>query len=167
VDELNPIEWAIRPFRRYADFSGRAPRAEYWWYVLAVGLVGLLLGLVDVLLLHRLAYGYYGPLGLAFTLAAIIPGLAVLVRRLHDTERSGWWALIRVPSYALLAAGWSPLQFITVLKMLPVPLAIVAAIAWCGVAIAVFVFMVLPGTEGPNRYGPDPYGRDQLEEVFA
>jgi uncharacterized membrane protein YhaH (DUF805 family) len=70
--------------RKYADFSGRASRPEYWWFVLFVFGVGLLLHFVS----HLLA-------GL-FHLGMLIPGLAAASRRLHDTNRSGWWQLIGI-----------------------------------------------------------------------
>jgi uncharacterized membrane protein YhaH (DUF805 family) len=164
---MTPISWALRPFKRYADFKGRASRAEYWWFALTVGVTGLLLGFLDAALLHARAYGNYGPLGLSFTLACIVPGLAVLVRRLHDTDRSGWWALVRIPSYAFLLVGGSPLQAQTVIKLLPTPIFVVAALIWGVVGFAVFLFLVSEGDGEPNRYGPDPYGPDELQQVFA
>jgi uncharacterized membrane protein YhaH (DUF805 family) len=164
---MSPIEWALRPFKRYAEFSGRAPRAEYWWYVLAVGVTGLVLGLIDVLVLRRLIYGNYGPLGLVFTLGILVPGLAVLVRRLHDIDRSGWWALVKAPSYGLILWKGSPFAAMAVLKGLGTPLAVILVLAWLGAAFTVFLFTITEGTGDSNRFGPDPYGPDQLEEVFA
>ena len=69
-------------FTKYADFGGRAMRSEYWWWVLFTIVVGIALALVS----HLVA-------GL-FHLAVLIPSLAVAVRRLHDTGKSGWWLLI-------------------------------------------------------------------------
>ena len=69
-------------FSKYADFKGRASRPEYWWFILFIVVVGLLLSGVS----HVLS-------GL-FTLATLIPSLAAAARRLHDTNRSGWWQLI-------------------------------------------------------------------------
>lgn len=167
MQDTNPIQWAVRPFQRYADFNGRAPRAEYWWYVLSTGIVGLLLGVVDAAFLSGHMYGKYGPLGLSFTIACVVPGLAVLIRRLHDTDRSGWWALVRIPSYAFILSGSSPTAFAAELKAVPITALIILVIAWIGVSFTVFLFVINAGTEGANRYGPDPYGPDQLEEVFA
>jgi uncharacterized membrane protein YhaH (DUF805 family) len=74
---------------RYANFTGRARRAEYWWFALFQVLVLVLAEIVDY------AVGS-GPAILTFlaTLALILPSLAVSVRRLHDTGKSGWWILI-------------------------------------------------------------------------
>ncbi|WP_424968224.1 DUF805 domain-containing protein [Dinoroseobacter sp. S375] len=75
-------------FRKYADFSGRATRPEYWWFFLFY-----LLGSVVLSILES-GLGTGGILGAAFSIALFMPLLAALVRRLHDTHRSGWWALL-------------------------------------------------------------------------
>ena len=69
-------------FSKYADFNGRASRPEYWWFALFIFLVSAALSMVS----HVLP-------GI-FALATLLPSLAVAARRLHDTERSGWWLLI-------------------------------------------------------------------------
>jgi uncharacterized membrane protein YhaH (DUF805 family) len=79
-------------FRQYATFSGRARRSEFWYWFLFVVLVGIVTAnLDDVLNLDFVAGGYYGWISMIVSLALVIPGLAVLFRRLHDTDRSGWW----------------------------------------------------------------------------
>lgn len=67
---------------KYVDFNGRAARPEYWYFVLFVFLGQILLGLL------------YRPASVAFSLGVLLPNLAVGARRLHDTDRSGWWLLI-------------------------------------------------------------------------
>jgi uncharacterized membrane protein YhaH (DUF805 family) len=75
-------------------FEGRARRREYWFFVLFYILISVVLSMVDrVLGLYNEAYGM-GPLGGIFCLAVLIPSIAVGVRRLHDTGRTGWWLLI-------------------------------------------------------------------------
>ena len=71
----------------YAGFSGRARRSEYWWF----SLFGFLVGLVAAVLDGALSLGFLYPLAV---LALLLPSLAVGVRRLHDTGRSGWWMLL-------------------------------------------------------------------------
>ncbi len=75
-------------FERYAVFEGRAGRAEYWWFFLANLIISFVLqaiaGVSNALLI----------LAVVYSLAVLIPGLAVAVRRLHDTNKSGWWILI-------------------------------------------------------------------------
>ena len=78
-------------FRNYATFSGRASRAEYWWWVLFYILVSILLAAIDVV-----AFGSHaeGPFSGVWGLVTLLPALAVSVRRLHDIGRTGWWMLI-------------------------------------------------------------------------
>lgn len=99
-------------FRKYVDFRGRAPRSEYWYWMLFTFVAGAALQLVS--------QGLAG----AFALATLLPGLAVGARRLHDIDRSAWWLLI---------------AFIPVIGV-----------------IVLIVFACTRGTDGPNRFGPDP-----------
>jgi uncharacterized membrane protein YhaH (DUF805 family) len=69
-------------FRKYADFTGRAVRPEYWYFVLFVLIVQIILRFI------------YAPLSILFALAVLVPQIAVGARRLHDTGRSGWWLLL-------------------------------------------------------------------------
>ena len=73
--------------KKYAEFNGRARRSEYWYFVLFNFIVSLGLGMVD-------AFTGVGFLNYVYSLAVIIPGIAVSIRRLHDTGRSGWWLLV-------------------------------------------------------------------------
>lgn len=103
------MEWMLLPLRRYARFSGRARPKEYWMFVLFLLLCLILLSIVEGALglsttEHWVRRGPWwasagastrgGPLTGLFMLAMLIPYLAVAVRRLHDTDRSGWWLLI-------------------------------------------------------------------------
>jgi uncharacterized membrane protein YhaH (DUF805 family) len=88
------MEWYLKVLKQYATFSGRARRMEYWMFVL----FNLIFAIVAMTLDNVLGINFgeipYGPLYVIYGLAVFIPGLAVLVRRLHDTGRSGWWFLI-------------------------------------------------------------------------
>ncbi|HVM22463.1 MAG TPA: DUF805 domain-containing protein [Sphingomicrobium sp.] len=91
---LSPIDWAKRPLQKYADFSGRAPRAEYWWFALAVVVAYIVAGIIEGIVgINTMLAGVYGPLTALLALALLVPSLAVGVRRLHDTNRSAWWLL--------------------------------------------------------------------------
>lgn len=109
----------------YATFSGRARRSEFWWFQLAYLLASFVAGMIDALIFGT------GPDSAAIvapilSLSLLLPSLAVWVRRLHDTDRTGWWLLlILVPFLGI---------------------------------IVLLVFAVLRGTDGPNRFGPDPLG---------
>ena len=69
-------------FTKYADFNGCASRPEFWWWVLFTFVASVALGTVS----H--------PLSWAFSIAILLPNIAVSARRLHDTDRSGWWQLL-------------------------------------------------------------------------
>lgn len=96
------MDWYLQVLKKYTVFSGRARRKEYWFFVLFNFLIGLGLAIVDSLTGIEQALGF-GLLGTIYSLAIFIPGLAVFVRRLHDTDRSGWWFLIAfVPIVGLI-----------------------------------------------------------------
>lgn len=78
----------LNTLKKYADFSGRARRTEYWMFFLFNFIIGIVMSVVDYVLSSP------GIVGLIFALAILIPSIAVGVRRLHDTDRSGWWLLI-------------------------------------------------------------------------
>jgi uncharacterized membrane protein YhaH (DUF805 family) len=86
----NPLVgyWKRVVLERYAQFQGRSGRAEFWWYFLAALIIGIVFNiLIAVSNIFFVLYVIYG-------LAVLIPGLAVGVRRLHDTDKTGWWLLI-------------------------------------------------------------------------
>ena len=91
---------AVKAFwSNYTNFKGRARRSEYWFIQLFLIATNIAVAVVDLALMNGdverfLANGGGGIVGLIWILATIVPALAVLIRRLHDTNRSGWWALI-------------------------------------------------------------------------
>ncbi len=114
---------------KYATFSGRARRSEFWWFVLFTVLVSAALNVVDRAIFGIAPDGRpVSILNALFSLAVLLPTIAVGVRRLHDLDRTGWWYL---------------------LILIPV----------LGALILLF-FFIQKGTEGPNRFGPDPVSRD-------
>ena len=89
------MDWMLLPLRRYADFSGRSRRKEYWMFILGVIIVAVVLGIIEGILgINQMVGGVYGPLTTLFMLAMIIPGIAVQVRRFHDQDKSGWFVLL-------------------------------------------------------------------------
>jgi uncharacterized membrane protein YhaH (DUF805 family) len=82
------LHWYLKVLKQYAVFSGRARREEYWMFLLFNIIIDLVLGGIEGLA------GGPGILGIIYSLAVLIPSIAVSVRRLHDTDRSGWWLLI-------------------------------------------------------------------------
>ena len=88
------MNWYLHVLKNYATFSGRARRKEYWMFFLFNVLISLGLGVLDVVAgTYSVEYetGFFSGL---YSLLVLIPGIAVGVRRLHDTNRSGWWSLI-------------------------------------------------------------------------
>ena len=137
-------------FNEYLTFSGRASRSEYWFFYLFTVLMGVVCSLLD-------AFGTGGrgaPFSLIHAITLTLPYLAVTVRRLHDTERSGWW-LIAPPLgliaivliFTLIGAGApSP-------DALAAPFLVILGLGYFGWAIALTVILCFKGTPGPNRFG--------------
>ena len=115
-------------FSKYVTFSGRAPRSEFWWFILFILLTNTVLSVVDGMIFGTTPNGQSAMvLGAIFSLAVLLPSIAVGVRRLHDLDRTGWWYLLVL-----------------------VPL--------LGGLILIVFFYIHKGTDGPNRFGPDPLG---------
>jgi uncharacterized membrane protein YhaH (DUF805 family) len=184
MQDMSPIGWALRPLKNYAKFSGRASRAEFWWFFLFVMLIyfgalfavgGLGRGLASMNPGADLVRGTFSGslivVGL-FWLFLFIPTLAVQIRRLHDTNRSGWW----LGAFWLLYVVYMGLTFSLMSVAMRSPgtppnmggfAAIgIFAILFFVYSIVLLVFFCLRGTPGPNRFGDDPYGAN-VEEVFA
>jgi uncharacterized membrane protein YhaH (DUF805 family) len=109
------MHWYLEAFRKFADFHGRARRKEYWMFMLFNVLFIMVAAVVDVLTGTVGAIGTFGLVGGVYGLAIVIPGLAVTVRRLHDTGRSGWWLLISFVPFI----GVFVLLFLVVLNSQP------------------------------------------------
>jgi uncharacterized membrane protein YhaH (DUF805 family) len=90
------VSWYLEVLKKYAVFSGRARRAEYWYFVLFNIIVAIVLSLIDTLLGTFNFMQGVGLLSGLYSLAVLIPTLAVTVRRLHDVDRSGWWIFINL-----------------------------------------------------------------------
>lgn len=81
------MHWYVDVLKKYAVFSGRARRQEYWMFFLFNVIISIVLAIIDGAMGSNI-------LGILYSLATLLPGLGVTVRRLHDTDRSGWWILI-------------------------------------------------------------------------
>lgn len=98
------MSWFIIALKKYATFSGRARRKEYWFFVLFYIVFAIVATLIDT------TTGSYDPsmgigmLGAILAIGLFVPSLAVSVRRLHDTDRSGWWLLIAL--IPIIGAIW-------------------------------------------------------------
>ena len=146
TQNLSAIDWMLLPLKRYADFSGRSQRQEYWmFYLLNV----IVLTVIVILSLAGLPWSEMqsnpdaqpGPmlfigigLGVLWVLGTLVPNIAVAVRRFHDQDQSGWMYML-------------------------------SFIPYVG-SFVLLIFMCFDGTAGPNRFGPDPKGRG-AGDIFA
>jgi uncharacterized membrane protein YhaH (DUF805 family) len=89
-DDMN---WYLEVLKKYAVFQGRARRKEYWMFTLFNVLISIALIIIGAIL-GLSGDGGTNILSTLYGLAVLLPGIAVSVRRLHDTDRSGWWLLI-------------------------------------------------------------------------
>lgn len=122
------MQWFIDVItKRYAQFSGRARRKEFWMYVLFYLIGSIIVGIIDRILGLDFENGGFrsgGWLSSIYGLALLVPTIAVSVRRMHDKDRSGWWVLI----WLIPCVGW----------------------------IWFIIWQAQEGTIGDNQYGPDP-----------
>lgn len=171
-ESMTPIDWAKRPLQKYADFRGRAPRAEFWWFVLFMVIAFVLTHIIESILGLPDLFVTYGPLTLLFWVAIFLPNLAVQVRRLHDSNKSGLWLLGCYVPYVLmmvmspmLFSGQpaSPADFNMGSALIVGLLGLIVFVA----GITLLVFYCLAGTPGDNRYGPNPYGEGEGSAVAA
>ena len=116
-------------FSKYATFSGRARRSEYWWWVLFTILVTTIAFILDAVLKINTIEGSggvkFGWIYLVVSLVLIIPSIAVTIRRLHDAGHSGWWWL---------------LVFV------------------CGIGGIIILIFTLMDSKPDNQWGPNPKG---------
>lgn len=119
------MKQAIRSFwGNYFNFSGRATRAEYWYYVLLYAIVGFVIG-IPASSKFWLVKIPFGIIGFIWVVINFIGFLALTIRRLHDSNKSGWWLLL-----CIVLSGFVIGEIIFI------------------------VLMVLPSNDGGNRFGP-------------
>lgn len=84
-------------FSKYAIFKGRASRSEFWWWSLFVFVISFLTSLIDIQL--ELEFNYFT---FIFSLVSFLPNLSVTVRRCHDSNHSGWWAICPIVNLVMI-----------------------------------------------------------------
>jgi uncharacterized membrane protein YhaH (DUF805 family) len=144
-------------FFNFANFRDRAARAEYWWWVLFAVIVAMVATVLDLVVF----WGWEnGPFNLVTSLALLLPGLSVTVRRLHDSNRSGWWILLPIVPAILTFVGFIAALTLHPLNWFEGPGLVyigAPALLWIGTTILLIVLMFLPSTPGNNRFGPNRY----------
>jgi uncharacterized membrane protein YhaH (DUF805 family) len=150
------MNWYLLALKKYAIFSGRSRRQEYWMFFLFNIIFSIILALLDEVLGLKLKSGGInntGVLGGIYSLATFLPGLAAAVRRLHDTNRSGLFLLLPIVPYILIFLG-------AALGGASNILIIIGGLSVVGLGILMIVWLATEGTSGENQYGPDPKGTD-------
>ena len=134
-------------FRKYATFTGRARRAEYWYFNLFQTLLGLLIWL----LLRFAPYNTVNTISIIVNIFLIIPWLAVSARRLHDIGKSGWYivTLMVIPSIGALVTNLS-MTYLLLFFVIWALLGTVQLLLWG----------TKKSSEGDNQYGPSPMYKD-------
>ena len=92
------LEFMMMPLKRYAEFTGRSRRKEFWSFWLATFIAGLIAGVVD----GALGLTGFISLRVLVQLAILVPSIAVAIRRMHDQDRSGWWILLPIVNLVFL-----------------------------------------------------------------
>ncbi|WP_350276746.1 DUF805 domain-containing protein [Kribbella sp. HUAS MG21] len=126
------MQWYIDVLKKYAVFSGRARRKEYWMFVLFSTIVSIILSIIDRVIGTDFGSGNTssGILSSIYGVAVLLPSIGVAIRRMHDTNRSGWWILI---------------------NLIP-----------CVGFIWFIVLAAQEGNAGDNQYGPDPKAAERF-----
>jgi uncharacterized membrane protein YhaH (DUF805 family) len=124
------MQWYLKVLKNYATFRGRARRKEYWMFTLFHAIILIVLAILMGLFSDPYSpesIGVFGYILALYVIATFIPSLAVLVRRLHDMGKSGWWAI---------------LNFIPLVNSIG--------------GIILLVFTCIDSESGGNRFGPNP-----------
>ncbi|MFK7945324.1 MAG: DUF805 domain-containing protein [Paracoccaceae bacterium] len=155
---MNLIKAVRSVYTKYATFSGRASRSEFWWYQLFyVVITGVPIAYIS------------DAMDSFWSLVNLLPSLAVACRRLHDTDRSGWWQVLPIAAVPIFIAAFALnrvlLEF-NLDELFGSPLIWIGVVVGLGLYVLLIVWWAMPGTPGPNRFGEDPIGRMDAD-VFS
>lgn len=180
---MSLLQAVRRCLGRYLVCSGRATRAEFWWWFLAANAAIFVTVVLDAVIVATLSFAgitTVSPLALLLVIGIALPSLAVAVRRLHDIGKSGWWILawfaVDFAASLAFAMAWAFVVFVFLLGdpllilgntgpgaagVLALWISVLAVTAVSGAAILAvhiwaLVWLIRQGEAGPNRYGPDP-----------
>ena len=162
------MSWYIQAIKNYFNFSGRARRKEFWMYTLFLIIFTFASMILDVILGidFKISNGWYeqslgyGPIYIIVSLFHWIPALSVTVRRLHDSDRTGWWYFgptLLMLGAVLIGAMFGGLGYALGSESMTITgivLGVILYLAGIGLAITALVFLFFDGTKGDNRFGP-------------
>ena len=178
------MKWYFKCLKHYADFSGRARRKEYWWFAVINFIIMLICTLGYIIPFFKMGFDTASTgadfdsldemeiimsslknpflyIYLIYYLVVLIPSLAVMVRRLHDIGKSGYWAFFIVGGQVL---GSMSSYFQTTNTVAYA----IAALAGAVIGIISLVWMFTNSDYGPNQYGPNPKGEgNPIEEQIT
>ncbi len=179
----------FQPFVKYVDFQGRARRSEYWLWFLFQIITSIVFSVLHNVIDHGSATGPAKIVESIFNLAILLPTIAVAVRRFHDIGRTGWWylfSLVVLVIAMIVYISVNNAEFMNAMKSIGglagktdttdgamallsalKPMALWVGLPWFLASVVTFIFNVLDGTPGNNRFGPDPKGRGaSVAKVF-
>ncbi|MFT4075219.1 MAG: DUF805 domain-containing protein [Asticcacaulis sp.] len=192
---MSNVPLIFQPLVKYVDFQGRARRSEFWLWVLLRIVVGMVMGtVITTVMFSGMNFQHPDPsqfMGRYFTvmpllqivnLGLLLPSIAVAVRRLHDTNRSGWWYIMPIvvaivgvvlffifagtQLFSAIGTGEGTMTDAQGMKLFFTVMGSMFLFVFLPVLVAeivMLVFYVSDGTPGANRFGPDPKGRGVME----
>ncbi len=189
---MQKVPLFLQPLVKYVDFKGRARRSEFWLWTLALFVMYIVIEAVMFSAIPAMMGSSnpaqamanmmrFMPLINLIGLALFLPNLAVQIRRLHDSNRTGWWVVLPIGVFIagiILFLATNASKIASMLKTptaSPDPTAIFSIVGsamlfiWLPTMISgivMLVFFCLDGTAGSNRFGPDPKGRGGDISVF-
>jgi len=167
------MSWFIKCLKQYVDFKGRARRKEYWYFVLFYFIIRVISCILDLIFNTQITYPYFncgwfctivgafpnvnsGFFNIIASVLLILPSLAVVVRRLHDVNKSAWLLVIL---YVFLGAYlFSFTRYTNNLGLIKTNISIVTCFSFLALGIWLFALMFFDSVPGVNKWGPNPKG---------
>ena len=181
------MRYFLKCWKHYADFKGRARRKEYWMFLLFNYIISFALGMVYYIgvmlqVLSKIssgefdditsgihAYMYMGTgwvmvifcIMMAYSLAVLLPTLAVIVRRLHDIGRKGTWLLLLLVPIVFVAIIFFNMSSLWIV----LTVGIISCIYSFGITVLYIILGCIDGQKGENQYGPNPKEIEEAEMI--
>jgi len=147
------MSWFIKCLKQYADFSGRARRKEYWYFVLFAAIISVISYGLDWIFNTQITYPYFNSGWFSIIVGAllILPNLSVIVRRLHDVNKSAWFLVIILTLASILF-------YLFNFNNNSLTILIIAGFIYLIFDVWMIVLLVKDSFPGVNKWGPNPKG---------